>query len=65
MRDVASSSTISSGSVETIIHEHVFFKKVSTWWVPKKLSFDKKVQSVVLSAKHLQQLKLERKTFLE
>jgi hypothetical protein len=62
VRDTAFSS---AGSVEHIIHEHVFFKKVSTWWAPKMLSFDKKMQSVALSAKYLHQFKLERKTFLE
>lgn len=59
MRDIASGSRISAGSVETIIHEHVFVKKMSTWWVPKTLLSEKDVQSVAMSAKHLQQFKLE------
>jgi hypothetical protein len=65
VHDTASSSTIIVESVEPIIHKNVFFKKVSTWWSPKMLSFDKKVQGVAMSAKHLNQFKLESKTFLE
>jgi hypothetical protein len=41
MYDFASSSTISTGSVEGIISKHTFFKKVSAWLVAKVLSFER------------------------
>jgi hypothetical protein len=44
---------ISVGSVETIIHEHLLFKKVCAWLVPKMLKFDQKAQCVSVSAEHL------------
>jgi hypothetical protein len=41
---VASEVCLSVGSVETIIHEHLLFKKVCAQWVPKMLTFDQKAE---------------------
>jgi hypothetical protein len=63
--DIASNSSISIGSVETIIHEHLLLKKVSAWWVEKTLMIDQKAQHVAVSAEHLHQFEMEGNTFLE
>jgi hypothetical protein len=33
VHDISSYSDIRVGSLETIIHEHMFFKKVCAWWI--------------------------------
>jgi hypothetical protein len=65
VHEIASKSSVSVESVEPIIHECLFFKKVSAWWVAKMLSFAQTVQSIAMSAEHLRQFELEGKTFLE
>jgi hypothetical protein len=47
VHDIASGSGVSVRSVETVIHEHLLFKKVCTWCVTKMLTLDKKVHHVV------------------
>jgi hypothetical protein len=56
--DIASNSSISNGSVETIIHEHLLLKKLNAWWVPKALMTDQKAQHVAVSTEHLQWFEL-------
>jgi hypothetical protein len=51
-------------TVETVIREHLPFKKVSARWVPK-IEFNQKAQCDPVSAKHLHQFELEKNTFLE
>jgi hypothetical protein len=65
VRDIASDSGTSVGSVETIIHEHLSFKTVCAWWVLKMLTFDSKAQRVSVFAEHLPRFELEENTFLE
>jgi hypothetical protein len=68
--------TFSVGSVEKIICEHLFFKKVCLWWVtvfknvcaqwvPKMLTFDQKAQLVTVTAEHLNRFELKGNTFLQ
>jgi hypothetical protein len=52
-------------SVETIIYEHLVFKKVYTQWIPMMLMFDLKVQHVAVSTEHLHLFELEGNIFLE
>jgi hypothetical protein len=59
VRDIDLNSGISVGSVETIIYEHLVFKKVLM------LMFNQKVQHVAVSAEHLQLFELEGNIFLE
>jgi hypothetical protein len=63
VHDIASKVCLNAGSIKTSICEHVLFKKVYTWWVPKMLMFDQKAQHVSVSADHLNQTELERHTF--
>ena len=37
-RDIAQGTNLSVGTVNTIIHEHLHFRKVSARWVPRQLS---------------------------
>lgn len=39
LRDIASKSGVSAGSVETIIHEHLLFKKVCLQYLEKDGEF--------------------------
>jgi hypothetical protein len=56
VHDIASSKDKKGvGSIETIIHEHLLFKKVCAQWVPKMLMFDQKVQCIAMFAEHLHQ----------
>jgi hypothetical protein len=64
LHDIASSSGIHVGSVATIIHEHLLFKKVCAWCVPKMLMFNQKELCVVY-AEHLHWWELEKNTFIE
>ena len=42
VRDIAAEVNISVGSVETIIHDHLRFRKICARWVPRQLTFDQK-----------------------
>jgi len=48
VREIANELSLSVGSVETIIHEHLKFSKVSARWVPKQLTNEHKQQPVSL-----------------
>jgi hypothetical protein len=65
MHDISCDSDIRVGSLETIMDEHMFFKNVFAWWIPKMLIFDQKVQHVAVLARHLNQFEFEESTFLE
>jgi hypothetical protein len=65
VRDIASNGGINVAGVDTITHEHLFFKKVCTRWVPKLLTFDQRAQHVAVFAENLHRFELERNTFLE
>jgi histone-lysine N-methyltransferase SETMAR len=49
VRQIAGTLGISIGSVETILHEHLGFKKISARWVPRLLSPDNKVDRLTAS----------------
>jgi hypothetical protein len=55
---------LSVESVETIIHEHLWFKKVCAQGIPKMVTLDQKTHCVVVSAEH-NWLEWEGNTFLE
>lgn len=42
VRDISAELGISIGSVESIIHEHLQYRKVTARWVPKLLNFEQK-----------------------
>jgi histone-lysine N-methyltransferase SETMAR len=63
--NIASKVRASAGSVETIIHEHLLFKKVCARWVPKIMTLDQKAQHDPVSAEHLNLFEPEENAFLQ
>jgi len=56
---------ISVGSVETIVHEHLGFRKVAARWVPKMLSLDQKQNKVQCSRAGLELMEPDLNNFCD
>jgi hypothetical protein len=52
-RAIVEATNLSKGSVQTIVHKHLNFRKVCAHWVPKHLSDDHKLSRMSLSMEHL------------
>jgi histone-lysine N-methyltransferase SETMAR len=65
VRDIAAEVNISVGSVETIIHEHLRFRKVCARWVPRQLTFDQKWTRMKVSEQLLNRFRAEGDEFLQ
>jgi hypothetical protein len=58
MIDSATTALVCShGSAYSIMHDHLKFRKVCTWWVPRELKDQRKINRMCLSLQHLLQYK--------
>lgn len=64
VREIAEAVGISSGSVFTILHEHLHMKKLNVKWVPHFLNIDQKEQRIVDSKAGLDMFNRNPKEFL-
>ncbi len=64
IRDIAEELDISVGSVETIIHERLGYRKITARWVPKLLNFEQKFTRREVCTRLLQRYETEGENFL-
>jgi len=64
VREIANELSLSVGSVETIIHEHLKFSKVSARWVPKQLTDEHKQQRIDACQSLVTRYRKEQNEFL-
>lgn len=62
--EIANTVGISHGSVHTIIHERLAYRKVCAQWVPRHLSEEQKAERVRLCQQHLSRYEKEGDEFL-
>ena len=63
--ELSSNIGVSIGSIDTIIHEHLLYSKVSARWVPKMLTEDHKLARVSACQQLLDRFNAEGEVFLE
>ncbi|XP_033224918.1 uncharacterized protein LOC117177919 [Belonocnema kinseyi] len=64
VRDILAELGISIGSVESIIHEHLQYRKVTVRWVPKLLNFEQKFTRLEVCRRLLMRYEAEGDGFL-
>ena len=62
--EIAEALKISEGSVFTILHEHLIFRKLFSKWVPRVLTVDQKQQRIDDSERCLEMFSRNKKDFL-
>ena len=63
-REIADSLSVSKGTVDTILHEHLQYSKVCAQWVQKHLTEDQKCLRMGVCFQHLLRYRTEGKNFL-
>src|SRR4051812_35453140 len=63
--ELSSNIGVSAESINTIIHEHLVYSKVTARWVPKILTEQHKQARVSACQQHLDRFSAEGETFLE
>jgi len=63
-REIADSLSVSKGTVDTILHEHLHYSKVCAQWVPKHLTEDQKCLRMGICFQHLLRYCTEGNNFL-
>jgi len=63
--ELSSNIDASAGSIDTIIHEHLLYSKVTARWVPKMLTEQHKLARVSACQQLLDRFSAEGETFLE
>ena len=63
--DIVRHTDISRDSVHRIVRNHLKFRKVSAWWVPKQLKPEQQAIRMMTSLDNLQCYKIEGKAMLE
>ena len=63
--ELSSNIGVSAGSIDTIIHEHLLYSKVTARWVPKMLTEQHKQARVSACQQLLDRFSAEGETFLE
>ena len=63
-RETADSLSVSKGTVNTILHEHLQYSKVCAQWVPKHLTEDQKCLQMGVRFQHLLHYRTEGNNFL-
>lgn len=64
VRELAKATGISTGSVFTILHEHLHMKKLTAKWVPRSLTIQQKRERVRTSELNLKKFQSNPKEFL-
>ena len=65
VQELSSNVGVSVGSIDTIVHEHLLYSKVSARWVPKMLTEQHKQARVSACQQLLDRFNAEGETFLE
>ena len=63
--DIVRHTGISRDSVHRIVRNHLKFRKVSAWWVPKQLKLEQQAAWMLTSLDNLQRYKTEGEAMLE
>jgi len=63
-QEIADSLSVSKGTADTLLHEHLLYSKVCAQWVPKHLTEDQKRLRMGVCFQHLLRYRTEGNNFL-